>query len=147
MSPKANPTDAKTIALHFIKLTQPKVEPSRVARTIKQVKTLQEEGFTTEQIYYTIDKVLSKKANVFSFGYISASIVDVLRELEEENEKALTKKQADEARSLIASSYEETQSEVLAEDDSTKRNREKASRNSVQSRLRTKSYFDMFERQ
>lgn len=146
MSPKANPTDAKTIALYFINLTQTKVTASHVARTIKMVKSLQVEGFTTDEIMYTIDKVLSKKADVFSFGYISASIMDVLRERKEEETKASTKKQADEVRSLIASSsQEEMQSEVLVEDESTRRNREKATRNSVQPRFGKKSYFDMFE--
>ena len=140
----ANPTFAKDIAIHFLELTQDRFTPSIVARNVKQAKALLSEGYTKEEIIEVIDVVLKKNPNVYSLGYISASINDVLRDLNEAKKRELMEKQKIEMRTQIEQQMRESRTEVT-QDESTTRNREKARRAVVQSRFGKKFDFDMFE--
>lgn len=139
-----NPAEAKDIALYFLDLTQDKFTSSIVARQVKQAKALLEDGYTKEEIIRVIDEVLKRNPKVYSLGYISASINDVLRELNEFEKSEAVDKQREEMRTQNALTIRESRSEV-SPDESTERNREKARRAVVQSRFGKKFDFDMFE--
>jgi hypothetical protein len=138
------PAQAKEIALYFLDLTQDKFTPSIVSRNVKQSRELLEAGYTKEEIIRVIDAVLKRNPNVYSLGYISASINDVLRELNEFEKREAVEKQREEMRTQNALTIQESRSEV-SPDESSERNREKARRASVQSKFGKKFDFDMFE--
>jgi Holliday junction resolvasome RuvABC DNA-binding subunit len=139
-----NPTHAKDIALYFLELTQDKFTSEIVARTVKQAKALLSAGYTKEEIIEVIDVVLKQNPNVYSLGYVSASINDVLRKINEVKQREIVEKQREEMRTQIALEIKQSRTEVT-QDESTTRNREKARRASVQSRFGKKFDFDMFE--
>jgi Holliday junction resolvasome RuvABC DNA-binding subunit len=140
-----NPTHAKEIALYFLDLTQDKYTPNIVARTVIQAKALLSAGYTKVEIIQVIDAVLKKKPDVYSLGYVSSSINDILREIKEKETSVLAEKQREKLRTQIAETIESNRSEVTRVDESTERNREKARRASAQSRFGKKFDFDMFE--
>lgn len=146
MSPTPNGTDAKDIALYFIKLTQGRATPSIIAKTIRQAKTLLSHEYTKQEIIEVIDYIiLEKKYDVYSLGYINTCINDVLREIKKKKEQEELQKKKEEVRKQLAS--EVTCSEVKDDGKSTERNRKKARRLGVQSRFREKFNLDMFEGQ
>lgn len=140
-----NPTDAKTLALHFLDLTTKRMTPQIIARTIIQVKAVLAQGYTVEEVTKVIDYVLARKAGVYSFGYISSAINDSLRELEAEEARIRYQAEAKVAHAELASTMQESRGRVTEVDDSTERNKRKAKRSNIQSRFGKKSYFDMFE--
>lgn len=142
MSVQANGTHAKDIALHFLRETGvERTTPAIIAKTISQAKNILNAGYTKEEVIITIDHVVNKGVHMYSIGYVSHVINDVLKEIEEKRTKEKAK--------LVAQQLQEEQaksrSEVASNDDSTNRNKEKARRLSVQSRVREKFNFDMFE--
>ena len=141
-----NPTEAKEVALEWLKLKGDKPTPPVMARLIKQIKGLMEVGFTKDDIIYTVEHVLRVKPDVYSFGYIETCINDVLRQRD-------AVKQAQQAKAEVAKLVEQqpitvlnSESEVMPSDETTERNRRKAERIGAKSRERTKSYFNLFER-
>lgn len=138
------PADSKEIALYFLDLTQDKFTPAIVARNVKQARALLEAGYTKEEIIRVIDAVLKVNDSVYSFGYISASINDVLRKLNEFEKREAVEKQREEMRTQNALTIQESRSEV-SPDESTERNREKARRVSVQSKFGRKYDFEIFD--
>lgn len=146
MAVQANGTDAKDVALHFMEVTGIPLIPTKVARTVRSVKNLLEDGYTRDQLMSVINHVIFvKKIDVYSFGYIFTCIDDVLFELEEsvENEKA--RAEIAEAMKKQVATIEEDRKRVITVDESTERNQEKARRFNTESRLREKYNFDMFE--
>jgi DNA-binding transcriptional MerR regulator len=141
-----NPTEAKEIALEWLALLGQKPTPALMARIIKQVKGLMEVGFSDEEIRYTMKVVVRTKPDVYSFGYVEACINDVLRKRAEERRKAevkqISKDLQEEAKPILVTS----ESEVSQDDEVSERNRRKAERFGIQSRVREKSYFHLFER-
>jgi hypothetical protein len=136
-------TDAKTIALHYLNATTDgRHTPAVFAKTINQAKSLLNSGYTVDEICGTIDYVIKQGVNMYSIGYINAVIGDVVKELNKEH----VQRAAEQEKKLMMQKERETQSEVKADVESTERNREKATRLSVQSGLRTKYLVDMFER-
>jgi len=140
-----DPTEAKEIALEWLKLLGNKPTPPLMARTVKQVKGLMQVGFSDEEIRYTMEHVVRTNPNVYSFGYVEACINDVLRKRAEEKRKEESK-QVSESLQKQTTAIVTSESEVTSDDESSERNRRKAKRFSVQSRLREKSYFNLFER-
>lgn len=140
---KANPTVAKEIAVHFIKLTDSIITPQLMSRTIKQIKGLMEAGFTDEEIQYTIDEAFRLKPNIYSFSYIEACINDVLRKRKE----ALHKEEMERKKKEVFDAPTIVVSEVLLQDETTNRNRQKAKNFGVRTGERKKHYFDLFEEQ
>lgn len=142
-----NPTEAKEVALEWLKLRGDKPTPPIMSRLINQIKGLMASGFTKEEILYTINHVLKTKPDVYSFGYVEVCINDVLRQ-----RNAI--KQAQKAKEEVAKQIEaepiaviNSESEVTSSDETTERNRRKAERLGTKSRERTKHYFHLFERQ
>ena len=91
-----NPTEAKDIALYFLDMTDSDMSKKKIARTIKEAKTLLSEGKTKEQILHVIDKVLDVKGkSVYSFGYIIAVFDDYIKDFE------VTKKKLEVAEMLL----------------------------------------------
>jgi len=142
-----NPTSAKDIALEWLALLGLRPVPAQMGRIIKQVKGLMEVGFSDEEIRYAMNYVVSTKPNVYSFGYIEMCINDVIRKkrLEEQRiqEKLIKEQINKQVLEQISITHE---SEVAEGDETSERNRRKAERFGVQSRVREKSYFHLFER-
>ena len=148
MTIKANGTHAKEIALHFINLTNGRATPQIMKKTVSQAKSLLTSGYTKEEIVSVIDfLIITKKLDIFSLGYINASINDALREIAKTKEIEEKEKAKEAIRQQIESQQASIRSEVAKDDESTKRNREKARRIGVQSRFGKKFDFDMFEGQ
>lgn len=142
MKIKVNGTEAKDIALYFLDMIgTERYTQTIVGRTIRQVKSVMASGYTKDEIVKCIDHIINKGVTMYSFGYVSASINDVLKEieiLELQNESKKTKVELDE---LLK---KETKA-VVTDDESARRNAEKAKRFGVQSRFGKKFDFDMFE--
>ena len=142
-----NPTVAKDIALEWLALLGQRPTPPVMARLIKQVKGLMEVGFNDEEIRYAMNHITSIKPDVYSFGYVEASINDVLRKRKEEQQREqelLIKKEVD--KQLLSTISITKESEVAIGDETTERNKRKAARLGQQSRFREKHYFHLFER-
>jgi UDP-N-acetylmuramoylalanine-D-glutamate ligase len=144
MTVQPNGTVAKDIALHFVNATNQRVTPHIMRKTIQQAKSLLSSGYEKDEIISVIDFLLKhKSANMYSLGYVNASINDILREMKEMEEK----ERLEQVRKEIAEQQSVQRSEVVNHAESTERNRKKAERigTGVQSRLGKKFNFDMFE--
>ena len=142
-----NPTVAKDIALEWLALLGQRPTPPLMARLIKQVKGLMETGFTDEEIRYAMNHITSMKPDVYSFGYVEASINDVLRKRKEEEQRekeVLIKREVE--KQLLNNISITKESEVAIGDETSERNQRKAERLGLQPRLREKHYFHLFER-
>lgn len=148
MSPvQPNGTHAGEIARHFVKATGIRVTSSIMGKTVNQAKKLLDAGFTKAEIIASIDHVVDQGIEIYSLGFLDHCIDRCLREIkqkqiEEENrimKEEFERKKAEEQHAIAE--------EVKVDVESAKRNREKADRlrSSVQSRVREKFNFDMFE--
>lgn len=146
MTVKPNGTDAKDVALYFIRTTSGRATPAIISRTVVQAKTLLQSGYTKAEILDVIDVVIDKGIEIYSLGYISTCINDVLRELREAKRVEEKKILSAQLKEEIASQQEQ-QSEVSNDGESTDRNREKLDRFGNESRFGKKFNFDMFEGQ
>ena len=138
MPKQANGTHAKDIAIHFLDLTTDgRYTPSVVARTINTAKSLLKSGYTKEEIISCIDYAVNvKRVKMYSIGYISVTIHDLIKEVQKLQAKQRIK----------VTEFTERSAEQVDEE-SSKRNREKAQRNSLQSRFGKKFNFDMLKEQ
>ncbi len=82
MTINPNGTEAKDIALYFVKLTTNKVTPAIMAKTVNQAKNLLSSGYTKDEIIAAIDHVNAKGVKMFSLGYINTCINKVLFEID-----------------------------------------------------------------
>ncbi len=149
MTVKANGTDAKDVALHFVKRTSDsRSTPSIIAKTTNQAKILLQNGYTKKEIISVIDYIIDvKKIDIYSLGYINTCINNMIKEinkLEEEQKVKELKRQREEELSKISL---EQQSEVNENGESTQRNRDKLNRFGSKSRVGEKFDFDMFKGQ
>lgn len=139
---KANGTDAKDIAIHFINATSGRATPSIMARTINQAKTLLTSGYTKEEVKETIDYIISNKnIDMYSLGYVSTCINNILKEIiktKQKNISNLEKEKLDELNKA-------KQDEVEVDGNSAERNRAKTSRFGVQPRFGKEFTFDLFK--
>lgn len=142
MSVKANGTDAKEIALEFIRYTQGRATPHIISKTIVQAKTLLSSGYTKQEVLDVMEHVITvKNIQMYSLGYINSCINDVLRELEEEKEKERLRELRKQQREVVVE-----RKEVGTDDEERRRrNQEKARRTDIQSGFRKKFNLDMFE--
>lgn len=139
MTVQPNGTHAKEIALHFLQKAKQELNPNNVARSTAIAKGMLSRGFTYDDIIQVIDHLLVTRNNqIFSLLYISKAIDEVLGELRAADLAVVINEQS--ARAISSQRHE------VKADDSTERNRAKAARASVQSRLRKKFDFDMFEK-
>lgn len=140
MTVHPNGTDAKDIALHFLRATGvERATPAIIARTIRTAKSILASGYSKQEILSVIDYIVDvKKIHMYSIGYVSTVINDVLKEL---SEKEATKK----VREEIKQQRLDVGNEVTDDNGSTERNRDKARGLGIQSRFGKKHNFDMFE--
>jgi hypothetical protein len=135
-------TDAKDIALHFIKLTTGRATPSIMAKTIIQAKSLLSSGYTKEEILSVIDYLLKIKGmDIYSLGYVSSAINNVLKEMNKEKDK----QKSAEIKEQMKQTSESNIKEVIASDESTQRNRDKSNGFGIQPRFGEKSFSDLFK--
>lgn len=139
---------AKEITFHFLKLTQQRATSASIKKHITQSKAILKAGFTRDEILEVMEHViLIKKIDVYSLGYINACIVDVLRELNKLKEQDEMNRLKEEVKRQEQIAIANQATEVIVNDDSTERNRQKARAFSDLSRKRTKFDLDMFEGQ
>jgi hypothetical protein len=134
-------TDAKAVALNYIKLIGLEVTPQLMARTIKQAKTLLAQGYSPEEIIRVTDYlVIHKGVRMHSFGYVASAIDDTLAEFKRSE-------QAKSEQTKLAELLQSSRSEVQDFGSSRERNERKASRFGigVQSRFGTQLNLDMLE--
>jgi hypothetical protein len=133
-----NGTDAKDIALHFIKLTDGRATPDIIKKTIIQAKSLLSCGYTKQEIMDTIDFLIDvKKKQLYSLGYVNSCINNVLREIKSIESKEKTKQ--------IKTTIDSEREEIKVDEQSKQRNRDKLSRFGVQPRFGEKFDFDLFK--
>jgi hypothetical protein len=138
-----NGTDAKEVALYFLnETTDGRATSAIIAKTISQTKSILKAGYTKEEIISVIDFCLKRGVTMYSIGYVSTCINDCLREIKKEEEKEKARLIKEEQ----AKQQAENRKAVTRDDESTKRNAEKARRIGIQSRLGKKFDFDMFEK-
>lgn len=119
---KANGTQAKEIALHFLDVTTDGRNTRHViAKTITQAKSLLNTGYTRDEIIGTIDYMVKRGAKMFSLGYINASIGQVIEDVQRELNKEKTLQEVHRLEELTKSQ----QNEVSTRDESSERNRQK----------------------
>lgn len=133
-------TIAKEIALYFTDLCKIEQTPSNMSRTVRQAKTLLSKEYSKEDILTVINYIVNNKnTKIYSFGYISVVIDDILEEMAAKKQEVKIKEEMNE--------YLSKNMEVVQNDHpSTERNRNKSSRFGVQSRFGEKYNFDMFKR-
>lgn len=139
MTVKANPTDAKDIAVRFFERTNQRATSAMFAKTIKQAKDLMLAGFTKDEILKVIDYATSTPNNIYSLGYFATAINKLLKEVE--------RLEAIETVAEMARQTSIEVREVIDDGKSTERNQSKLRRLGVQSRFREKFDFDLFEEQ
>jgi len=143
MSPIANGTDAKDIALHFLKAIEQRATPQIIGKTINQAKIILTSGYKKKEILDVIDYIIDKKkTEMYSLGYVGTCINDVLREMHEEVVDEGVTHEIDQ----LASKINSERSEVIIDHESRERNRERAKRINSECRLRKKFNLDMFEK-
>lgn len=143
---KPNATDAKDIALYFLKETGVERMTSQiVAKTVIQAKSLLSAGYKKDEIIMVIDKIISKGVHMYSLGYVSSAINDVLREIKDEQKEEKDKQIKQNLRQQIDKEMQNRRTEVDEDDERAERNRQKAGKLGVQSRKREKFNFDMFK--
>lgn len=124
--------DAKEVVLHFLERTDQRASKAIMGRTMNQAKSLMNSDYTKDEIIDVIDYIVDHtKATMHSFGYVNASINDMLRRVNSQKEK-----------DKVAKQFRER---VGNDDGSKERNRNKAGGFGFQSRIREKYNFDMFE--
>lgn len=144
MTNKANPTDARTVAFHFLDATTDgRNTPAIIAKTVNQVKNLMNVGYTKDEITDTIDHVVARGIKMHSFGYLNTCIADVLVQVNKRKASSDVVKVKEE----LAEMEKKAMEEVNTVDESTERNREKLSKFGLQSREREKHYLDLFKGQ
>lgn len=143
MTIQPNGTDAKDIALHFVNITVGKATPAIMKKTISQAKTLLSSGYTKEEIIKAIDYIIDvMHVDMYSLGYVNTAINDVLKQIRQKEKEEAIKEIVRKAEEEISASEDE----VVVDEESSRRNREKIKGTGIQSRFGEKFNFDMFER-
>lgn len=140
--------DAKQIAFYFFDKTETRATKAIISKTIIQAKSILNAGYSLEEIIDVIDYLIDvKKVNLFSLGYISSAISNVLNEINKHKSLESKSQIAEETKKAMSLLMKEQQCEVVVDNESKQRNADKISGFSFQSRLREKFDFDMFEEQ
>lgn len=139
--------DAKEIAFHFFDATQTRATKSIIARTIVQAKSILNDGYTKEEIISVIDYLIKvKKVELYSIGYISSAINNVLREVKKQQDSETRILIAEQTQQEISATIENQRNEVKINDESSQRNQDKLNRFGVQPRFGKEFDFDMFKK-
>jgi hypothetical protein len=137
-----NGTQAKEIVLHFIaKTSGENANRGDIARWTTMAKDLLL-TYSNRDIISVINHCVDvKKLSLYSFGFITRAIGDVMMEMEAIKAKEAAKQYVKD----VASSMNVPREEVRRDEDAAERNRRKASGFGIQSRLRAQYSFDMHE--
>lgn len=139
---KADGTIAKEIAIYFLDKTADRFTPSVVAKTIIQTKTILESGYSKDEILSVIDYIIDvKKVDMYSIGYVSHAINDILKEMNKEEEI----KKLREERKKQSEAFKSQEKEVEVDLESKQRNQSKLDRFGTESRKREEPYSDLFK--
>lgn len=148
MTVQPNGTDAKDIALHFVKVTTGRATPAIISKTVIQAKTLLQSGYTKDEIIKVIDYLIDvKKVQMYSLGYVGSSINSVLKEIQVKEDEECKKLKSEQIKKEVSAIQETQRSEVTHDGESTQRNRDKLDRFGNESRFGKKFNFNMFEGQ
>lgn len=129
-------TVAKDIALYFAEKCNIRATSSTYGKTINQAKTLLESGYTFDEIKAVIDYIVEvEKVELYSLGYINASITSVIK-------KAIKYRDAPLHRKIYEEQLKIVNREELKSGESSERNKQKARDNSTQSRFGEKFTVD-----
>lgn len=140
---KVDGTSAKNIAIHFLDRTTERYTPAMVAKTIVQSKSILKSGYTEEEIIEVIDYLIDVVGvNMYSIGYVSHAINNVLADINREKNKKIIEEQRKEIEKM--SSEMQSNKEVV-DDKSKQRNKRKLDRFGNESRVGKKPYSDLFE--
>lgn len=75
---KMDGTEAKDIALYFFDATNQRATPQIFSKTIIIAKSILQGGYSREEIYESIDYLIGEGVSMYSLGYLSTCINDVL---------------------------------------------------------------------
>ena len=130
-----NATDAKDVALHFYKRKNWRPD-AILGRTVNTAKSILSNGYSKTEIISVIDYLFdTSHVDIYSIGYVSHCINDVLDKIKKQNLQAEAKQQ----QQNIPKPSVEVNSE------STERNRNKFTRANSQSNVGAKYNFDLFK--
>lgn len=133
---QAYSTIAKDVASYFYQKTGIRGTPAMYAKTIKQAKSLLEAGYTEEEIIYCLDFVIDiKKIDIYSLGYLSYTIANIIKEVRATNSQKVA--------SEVKQKMDNMSKEVLGDNEGLERNKQKAQNIGVKSRFGEKFTFDM----
>ncbi len=133
---KSNSRSSNRIALHFISKTNGSNDRSNIKRVHSQALNLLEKKYEEDDIMDVIDYIVDVKGvEMYSFGYVSASIHNILPEVKKIRAKEIVKNMK----------RETSREEVTETNESKERNRSKQERFGVQSRIREKYSKHLFE--
>lgn len=134
---QGNGTHAKEIALFFIRTFGIQGNPNTIARTVKLVKDTLADGYSKEDIMMVIEYLADvKKMELYSFGYVKVSIDAFLKDARKRQEDIDSVGIRDEQAKLFTR-------EVVTLDESSERNRKKATELGAESRFRKKFDFNL----
>ena len=135
--------EANKIARYFIKLTAGRATPAIMKRTHAQAKSLLNSGYDVDEVMEVIDYLINvKQANIYSLGYVSACINDVLKVLKQNKEREA---EIQARKNIKEMESQQERSEVRYDEQSSERNKGKSERFGIQSRFRTQLDFDLLE--
>jgi hypothetical protein len=146
---KADGTDAKDIAIHFLDMTNQRFTPAIMSKTVVQAKRLLEAGYTKDEIIASIDWVVgSTSVQMYSLGYINTMINKILVNIKEEQEQRELKKRMKTSKEEM----DKYQKELIAKEGDTKKNDQSRERNKAKinrfgdaTRFGEKHSFDMLK--
>lgn len=148
MSPvQPNGTHARDIVIHFKDVTGVRVTSSFMSKSIIQAKALLDAGYTKEEVISVIDHLHKSVPDMYSVGFLSYHMEKALREIAKERAEEEVRIKQEEVKQAQQQQEQSIAEEVQVDVESAKRNREKADRlrAGIQSRVREKFNFDMFE--
>lgn len=83
---KVDGTDAKDIAIYFFDQTNQKATPQIFSKTIVIAKSILKSGYSKQEIFDAIDYLIAEGVPMYSLGYLSASINDVIFKMNKKKE-------------------------------------------------------------
>lgn len=138
---KVDGTEAKDIALYFFDATNQRATPEIFSKTIIIAKSILKGGYTKEEIYQAIDYLVDEGVIMYSLGYLSCSINDVLYKIN----KAKEIERNFEVKNKMTKYLQDERAKGNAYEINTN-NRSKRKRLGVQSKFREKFNIHLLEK-
>lgn len=135
---KMDGTEAKDIAIHFFDMTNQRATPAIYSKTIIIAKSIMEAGYKKDEIFEAIDHLVAEGVEMYSLGYLSTCINDVLWKINRNKEKEKSYK----VKNDMSEHLQEQRKKGNAYEINTN-NRSKRKRTGLQSEFREKFNFHM----